>query len=276
MPSVCEKCANDLVGEIIKCGGFCTGQFCLRCSKIPSELYPTIKTHQHLVWMCDACRNLLKNSRFTKAMTSISAANDCIVEALKTDIRDSILTEVRNEIRSSFKKMIDSVPLTPLNPIPLQLPFSSRKKRPRDAENEDENNRRPAKLICGTSSSSNAVVPTVNIAEPRQEQFWLYLSGIHPSVPDENIKQLAQESLGTNELTVAKLVPKDKDIRSLTFISFKIGMSSNLKEKAMSATTWPIGIKFREFESAGTTQPVFWIPPVTQPETNNPTAIQSM
>nr|XP_029721532.1 uncharacterized protein LOC115262785 [Aedes albopictus]XP_029723034.1 uncharacterized protein LOC115263792 [Aedes albopictus]XP_029731698.1 uncharacterized protein LOC115267982 [Aedes albopictus] len=276
MTCVCEKCANELTGTIIKCDGFCYGQFCLSCSKIPSELQPSIKNHQHLVWMCEACRKLLKSSRFKKSLTSVRDANESIIEALKTDIRDSILTEVRNEvrneIRTSFKEMIDTVPMTPFNPVPSLPSLSSRKKRPRDIENDDDHHRRPAKLICGTSVSTNATVPTVNTAELRQEQFWLYLSGIHPSVSDEDMKALVNEALGTPELSVVKLVPKDKDIRSLTFISFKIGMPTELKEKAMSATTWPIGIKFREFENGGSRQPVFWKPSGR----NNQTATQPM
>lgn len=222
--------------------------------------------------MCVACRNLLKNARFTKAMTSVRAANESTIEALKTDIRNSILTEIRNEIRTNFKEMIDTVPLTPLNSIPLLPPPSSRKKRPRDTENEDDTLRRPAKLLCGTNSVTNDAVPMVKIAEPRPEQFWLYLSGIHPSVSDENIKILAQKVLGTDEIAVAKLVPRGKDARSLTFISFKIGMSIDLKEKAMCVDTWPVGIKFREFANTGSTQAVFWKPS----DRNNPPVAQSM
>ena len=77
--------------------------------------------------------------------------------------------------------------------------------------------------------------------------FWLYLSGFQPSVSEERITHLAQTQLNTEVLKVSKLVAKSKDIGSYSFVSFKVGMSLDLRSKALSTETWLAGIKFREW-----------------------------
>lgn len=111
---------------------------------------------------------------------------------------------------------------------------------------------RPPKLLCGTGAcnpESNLVAATVT--QDNDTKFWLYLSNIHPDVSDETVTNMVRSNLGTNDATVIKLVPRGKDVRSLTFVSYKIGMAADLKSKAMCLDTWPSGVRFREFEDTG-------------------------
>lgn len=260
MSNVCEKCANELVGESIKCGGFCSAHFCMNCSGMTTELQNTFSKNHHLVWMCYACHNLLAKARFTNAVTAVNAANEGIIDALKTEIRDSILNDIRSEIRTNFKSLIDAVPRTPLTLRPPPK-VASVNKRPRDADADDDNTTRPAKLLCGTGAHN----PDVSAAAPQPSSdhppsFWLYLSNIQPDVADDKVRDMVHQCLETSELKLVKLIPKNRDVRTLTFVSYKVGVSADLKEKAMSSSTWPIGIRFREFEDHSRLRQDFWRP----------------
>ena len=96
--------------------------------------------------------------------------------------------------------------------------------------------------------------------------FWLYLSGILPEVPESKVSELAESRLKTSNLRVVKLVPRGKDTRSLTFVSYKIGMPLDFKTVALSTDTWPRGIRFREFEDTGSKKQFFWKPTAATPD----------
>lgn len=130
--------------------------------------------------------------------------------------------------------------------------------------------RRPPKLLCGTATRNSDVCSVAIDSADTVPDFWLYLSGIQPDVVDDTVRQMVQESLGTNEFKLVKLIPKGKDQRMLTFISFKVGIAADLKEKAMSADTWPMGIRFREFENQNLPRAGFWRPSAPVPENTLP------
>lgn len=99
-----------------------------------------------------------------------------------------------------------------------------------------------------------------------ENTFWLYLSGVSPKAPDEKVIEMVKNRLETDDLTVVKLVPRGKDTNNLTFVSFKIGMKLDLRAKAMTSSTWPVGIRFREFENHSSSRVGFWNPSENQPE----------
>ena len=45
-----------------------------------------------------------------------------------------------------------------------------------------------------------------------------------------------------------RLVKKDADLTKLNFVSFRVEIPRDLKEAALSACTWPIGVLVREFD----------------------------
>lgn len=273
MPTVCEQCASDFTGPAMKCMGFCASQFCCKCSGMTDETHRLMNNNGHMVWMCFACRNILAKTRFSNAVTSVNAANQNIIEALKTEIKDSILNDIRTEIRTSFKTLVDAVPSTPLAAVPSPFPLSTRTKRPREIDVDDDNStRRPPKLLCGTNTRHSDDNPVAVCPTNAVPDFWLYLSNIQPNVADEQVRTMVNECLGTDNLKLVKLIPRDRDQRTLTFISFKVGISSDLKDKAMSVDTWPLGIRFREFEDHSLPRVGFWRPTTPVPEIMTPHA----
>lgn len=215
------------------------------------EVLASVNGNENLFWACNACKDLFKKTRFRNALTSTNGANELVIDALKTEIRDYVLGEIKDEIRQNFKSLSENLPKTPIGPRPSFFGGSSRNKRQREAGNgEDETSQRPSKLLCGTGDGNpgSSVVAAIQADNSR---FWLYLSNIHPDVSEETVTNMIHSNLGVNDVTVIKLVPRGKDVRSLSFVSYKVGMEVNLKSKAMCLDTWPSGVRFREFEDIG-------------------------
>lgn len=78
-------------------------------------------------------------------------------------------------------------------------------------------------------------------------RIWIYLSRIARDVTPEQINELAKVRLSTEDVVVVRLVAMNKDVNSMSFISYKVGVSADLKAKALSSSTWPKGMLFREF-----------------------------
>lgn len=104
-----------------------------------------------------------------------------------------------------------------------------------------------------TNSSSTADFSGVE-ADPMlhtDRNFALLLTNIHNTVSGRDIQQMVSRSLGSsNEFeccSVKKLVPEWVDSNTLDYISFKVVLSEKWKTIAMCPSTWPEGIKFREF-----------------------------
>lgn len=102
----------------------------------------------------------------------------------------------------------------------------------------------------GTSSIelSDLSVPFI-VPPPQPPKFWLYLSGFQPLIKIEDVQKIVARCMDVSDpVDVVRLVGKDADITKLTFVSFKIGLSPDLRELALNASTWPTGLLFREFE----------------------------
>lgn len=247
----------------------------MRCSGIAEDAYASIRTNPHLVWMCTACKTLLSKARFANSLVSVNKASESVIESMKTEIRDSVLADIKNEIRSNFKTLIDAVPRTPAPNHRTPRAPSFRFKRARENDGDDDiASRRPAKAMCGVGTSAadtNLVVAEAASQDP--DKFWLYLSGILPEVPESKVTELAESKLKTTNLRVVKLVPRGKDTRSLTFVSYKIGMPLELKSIALATETWPRGIRFREFEDLGSKKQFFWKPTAVTTSSTDPTVL---
>ncbi|XP_058827886.1 uncharacterized protein LOC131687812 [Topomyia yanbarensis] len=184
-----------------------------------------------------------------------------IVEQLKGEI----LSELKLEIRSNFTDLTNSNSLTPKT---TQRPFAeaSRNKARRLFPNKDGAKSDVSSLLRGTGMPVSPSLGTITVAD-RTPKFWLYLSRIARDVSVDQISILAKQRLITDDVEVVRLVAKDRDVKTKNFISFKVGIKPELKVRALSASTWPEGILFREFKSNRTVSAGnFWTPLYPQPD----------
>ncbi|KAL1376188.1 hypothetical protein pipiens_017047 [Culex pipiens pipiens] len=93
---------------------------------------------------------------------------------------------------------------------------------------------------CGREPKTlNVTMQTVNISdEGGDELLHLYLSAFKPTTSEDDVAQLVREFLDMEDSPkVQKLVPKGKDLSTLSFVSFKVSVRPELKQVAFAHGT---------------------------------------
>lgn len=230
-----------------------------------------VVSNSQLFWLCKSCASLMKDIRLRR---SVRIAHDAGIDKvlgdhkqIVTQLKAEIIAEVKNELQANFKSLINSSSHTPMSStrqqrLPGGAKFRARrlfgeKVPPVHVDGQVANN--PSTLATGAAAS-----PSLGtfVAQKSTPKFWLYLSRVSRNVTVEQVAQLACSRLGTNDVEVYSLVAKGRDLQSLAFISFKIGLETQLKEKALTLSTWPAGLVIREFERRS--NGVSWEPPVEE------------
>lgn len=205
------------------------------CSGVSRALLGYFTSHRsNLYWMCDKCVELFENSHLrTIAIKPIDPA--------PLDSLTKAITELRTEIKQMTTNSSRSAP----TPGTWHMLESGQPVK-QIAESKKVDN-----CLHGSKATHQDVVSVPTFSE--QKKFWLYMSRIRPDVTNESVLGMVKANLNLSENPdIVKLVPKGRDVSTLTFVSFKIGLDPGLKDRALDPSTWPEGIMFREFEDYGT------------------------
>lgn len=97
-------------------------------------------------------------------------------------------------------------------------------------------------LAVGTAPKT--LLKTVPV---QQARCWIFFSRLATETTDEQVADMVNQCLGVTDVIVRRLLARDRDVSSVTYISFKVGLPLALKEKALDPSTWPHGVSFREF-----------------------------
>lgn len=98
-------------------------------------------------------------------------------------------------------------------------------------------------------STADRIEDRVGVPDGRNETFKLYLSNIAVDVSEDEVKRMVSDALCVDEIyAINCLKPSWKDASSLDFISFKVEIDKRCRGKAMNSSTWPKGIRYREFK----------------------------
>lgn len=259
---ICGSCAIDMTNVEVVCGGFCKTNFHFKCANITEALYKDVKDKPALFWMCKSCRDIMANARFKNAMVSTNAAakevDDVylkLVEELKTEIKESLIAELKQEIQGGFNKLSPAV----FPPLPRRFRFDNRSTPKRDRDEDPMPTlEQPAKIFRGTAHPVDN--PLTGPAARTDDRFWVYLTKISPVVKEIDVQNLVKERLLTDDVVAKILVPRGRTLSTLTFVSFKVGVRHDLKAKAMDPSMWPPEIEFREFVDHGSNVQHFWKP----------------
>ena len=176
---------------------------------------------------------------------------------LVNDEHYKMLCELRKAIDSNTAKInciLRTDLATDTQPQSSNKPFATpqvARKRRRLQEGEDRSSNSEFPVVCkveGTKEiDTDIVLPLA--ATQRESKFYLYLSGFAPQAEVNEIANLVQRNLNTDEtVEVSKLVPKGKNLCELTFVSFKVGIGHHLKDLALQSSSGQKGITFREFD----------------------------
>lgn len=262
MSLICHSCTGEISTDHVTCQGFCKATFHVKCSGLSTSAHGEASNHRQLFYFCNSCTNLMSDMRlrgtirtaYEAGQENVLGAHNVIVENLKLEI----MSELKKEIRSNFAVFANSNCITPKSSKRTD-PTAIRSRRLFDKRQPHRFQEQP--IACGTAESISPSLGVVSLPA-NQPKFWLYLSRISRDVTIEQIRGLAQKRLGSDDITVIRLVAKDRDINTLSFVSFKIGMSADLKDKGLSPSTWPKGLQFREFRD-NRLRENFWKPEKT-------------
>lgn len=98
--------------------------------------------------------------------------------------------------------------------------------------------------IVGTGDTSDAI-QTVAV----KKNQYLYVSHLHPSTVAENMRSYVSSKLNMtlSDIDCWPLIPKNRDVNSLNFISFKVGLPEDVFERTLAPEFWPTGTSIRRF-----------------------------
>ncbi|XP_050079561.1 uncharacterized protein LOC126567379 [Anopheles maculipalpis] len=214
-----------------------------------------------VLWLCPGCCELRSSGRSVVIAELNDALNDLksqltaefesrmlsALEKTKRSLLSSLThhTSVRPQLTTSSSNRIAATEtLTPeFTLTPLTEPANPAKRRLIDRSPPSDVQTHP--LLTGTApitAPSHAAL----LLPPETPRFWLYLSRCRPMATVEEVLAFVMQQLSTDDVIVRKLVPASRDPSTLTFSSFKVGLSLALQDRALSQSTWPIGTAFKE------------------------------
>lgn len=276
MNRTCGKCNKEIRDiEPAQCG-FCNMFFHIKpeCSDITRSHMQQLFNCGKALWICPHCRTSADNFQ-NISLNDVTRSQSALVTDLRSQIKSltdlilSLQTKISeynaqllskiNDLNSKIgdldsknKLGSDSSEGNVNNTSHHPKNYSHIAKQHNGTDNESRNQIiiQPP-VTCGTNDFgfTDLSVPCFTV-EPPAKKFWLYLTGFHPSVLEEDITKIINRCLDTTEPPVIiRLTPKGKDVSSYSFVSFKVGLNMCHKETALLASTWPRNVKFREFTS---------------------------
>lgn len=234
----CKKCSlpiDTAVHEFTVCEGRCSMSFHMECACLTVEVLRVLSTN--VLWMCSEC--VTDFCRYRERQSAENATQTCPNRSIEKEVKE-LKIAVADITRTLARTHLSTGPIIPHHSTPLsskKLPdgtLPQETDESSDYSNENERNLAPS--------------PSCRIEEC--DSLSLYLTNIDRCCSESNVSQMVSRCLCapiSRCKQVLKLVPKWMDCRTLGYISFKIELDKSLKRLALTPSTWPKGVKFREF-----------------------------
>lgn len=246
---ICKKCSLSVDARVdlfTVCEGDCSMTFHSTCVSLSESDILALKAN--IIWLCDDCMGIFRRARDNRVCREgIAAGTNNDIAHSGTNgtkgktIEDEVheLKDAVSEIRHTIAKIVH-VGSTGDPPVLHSTPVSS------------------IKLLDGTNRTNACDTTTRNDEGLRQQcaamderNFSLLLTNIDTSVAEWEVHRMVAQALGSavdpEHLDVIKLVPQWRNHSSMDFVSYKVVLDNRLKAKAMDPSTWPKGVRFREF-----------------------------
>lgn len=261
MPHICHSCDREIcqAEDMVMCGGYCDAVFHLACTGSPINLLTEIAGLKQFSWTCVTCSGI-RNRPATKRLReeAFNTGQQMARNEITTDLKQDILMQLRadlqailsapNSVASQSCHASDAVVHDKHGLSYATVTGANLQPKPHSAVLEQSSGHeatlglRP--LFCGTAEQgSNAV----NLVPAPNRRMWLFISRLATDSTDEAVHSMVTDCLGSNDVEVRRLVRDNIDVSTLSFLSFKVGVPADLKDKALDPRTWPRGLLFREF-----------------------------
>lgn len=243
----CGECSleiNEL--EPIRCG-FCDTYFHIsqQCCGFNNRANRDLFSNGKAMFICPKCRDILNGRSvcsFLKESLGPQSSSPMDLNLLSNQVQKlSSLVE-------SLSKQVENIVNERQAAIAVSTPSWPKTGVKRRRGNNGQTVQATVERGTSTIDLSDLSVPFI-VPPPQPPKFWLYLSGFQPLIKVEDVQKIVARCLNVfDPFDVVRLVAKDADIAKLTFVSFKIGLNPDHRELALSASTWPDGLLFREFD----------------------------
>lgn len=240
--STCKHCSNVIASGVdcVGCEGFCNNFFHASCVKLSHEDLIQYRRVSNFWWLCNQCSDMMHKHRDDRSML---VQPDIIDRSPKTNdiIRiDDEISKLKEQIADIHQSLLQStVPSVETNVLNEHRPL---------AESSPSSLLSYPDIQRGTKLNSSSQGSSVVRQRNANDRFWLFFSRVTNCVDEHQISKLVSDSLETNDADVKKLVPAGKDVLSMPYVSFKVGVNARFKELALLPSTWPTGLRFREFK----------------------------
>lgn len=240
--NVCAKCSLSIdhkADRFIFCEGYCSNFYHCHCVNLSEREVTVLSTNY--IWLCDECLDLFQRMRDERdkgenmgPATSHAAVNCPVDErSMKAEInelKDAVADIMKTLARLGPTETTVDRPLLHSTPVSTSLSL------------QDGTSTSGVILNNGESSKQGTI----------DDRFSLFLTNIDASTTEDDIHRLVARALGTGSqypecIDVVKLMSHLRNCRTIDYVSFKVILDNRWKSKAMSPSTWPKGIRFREF-----------------------------
>ena len=243
----CRKEINDI--EPLQCG-FCDAYMHINqtCCGINSRGLKEAFSQRKILLMCTVCKDKMNGRSISSYIADTHPMQPTATDPTELPVKVQQLSDVVEKLNKKIDVLArGQTQLEWPTPTPNTPVWSKRATKRRRV---DENVIVQATSDCGTNEIdlSDLSVPSIVPVAPKVNKFWLYLSRLNPLVTDGDVQKIVSRCLltsDTNELV--RLVPRGKDVASLSFVSYKVGLDPDIKARALNPASWPVGLLFREF-----------------------------
>lgn len=219
-----ENCPAANLADSRKCYR-CDSTIHLKCYGFTAKTVKIVDETPNFLLVCDLCIVApIKWTDISKDIASVKSTIDDIKQIVTKDSKTS---------KSAFGdvKLTDNV-----TPVLTR----SVKRRRFDGKITAAT---PAKKIVGTNNNSNALLSV-------EQTKAIVVSQLHPNTTEDNVKKFVRDNINVGDdvvINVKSLIPKDRSLNELSFISFKLVVPESLYSSILSADFWPTGVTVRDF-----------------------------
>lgn len=226
-------------------------------SSEPSSLIKSnsvnVKTHKLIESLSNEVK--LQTATISALKSSVDSMAGNILKRNENDKQSNIdgitsiaktLSEAQGLVESIKKPSFSSVVRRQFKPF-------AQSETPKSSRPVMSNERKQTPALTGTSTKLIGKPLSPNPAKQRQglniatKAIWV--SKLHRDTTEDEILAYVRDEFGIeiDQLKARKLIKKDREVSSYTFISFKITCPANLFGGLMDVNKWPANVQIREF-----------------------------
>uniref|UniRef100_U5EPT9 Zinc finger PHD-type domain-containing protein n=1 Tax=Corethrella appendiculata TaxID=1370023 RepID=U5EPT9_9DIPT len=246
----CNKCNEQftLFETPIYCKTECGKKYHAECIDVSYDVIKITLQYKNVYFICDECIELLKKFRKDDCEKISKVVNDEIGKVKKPE-ENASYAEFIGAIEHKFNQLYNDINTNKQNLEHVEKIVNiMQNKAVLHSDDEDGKcsklNREDSdvRIIKGKSQNHSNVLA----AEPTT---FLHISNVALCTSENDVSLMVAECLDTNVSNVYSkiLLPKHVSDKDLSFLTFKVRIKANLKDKAFDEDTWPIGIVIREF-----------------------------